>query len=384
MENVRPMRWALPPLVFACATVALMAGEAAAQTNSSPSWWQFGQSPAPAPAPTPPAGPTDDPVSLKTQPKVGVELYVSVANLYVHSGKYPEAEEQYKKAMKLAPNDLRVLLGFAMLKDQMKQPDEALKYYQKAAEKHPKEPSVYNNLAIHYAKFGMDHEAIEAAQNAVDLRPREPRYRDNLAALLVEAGMPQEAFRQLREVYDEPVAHYDLGFLLNKRGIKSAASQEFSIALRLNPNMGLARQWVERLALERGDVNPAAVATMPPGVQPPMVVSPDHSYQRDQLPPAPMMPPQFAAPPQYSNLPPQIAGPPQNSGLAPPPGQRGFPLRRSIRLSRNLRVHRFRQGTQVRRMRVRNNIRIRYRRRRRAEIPHRFWQDEIRRRPAFI
>ena len=72
----------------------------------------------------------DDPISLKTPAKAGVELYVAVAHLYVVSGKFTEAEEQYQQAMKMAPNDIRVLLGYAMLKDQMNQPQEALKFYQ--------------------------------------------------------------------------------------------------------------------------------------------------------------------------------------------------------------------------------------------------------------
>ena len=192
----------------------------------------------------PPPSQADDPISLKTQAKAGAELYVAVARLYVESGKFTEAEEQYQQAMKKFPNDIRVLLGYAMLKDQMNQPQEALKFYQQAEKKHPKQPAVYNNLAVHYVRCGMVREAIEAAQRAVELRPREPRYRNNLAAILVEAGMPQEAFKQLREIYDEPVAHYDLGFLLNKRGMKAAALQEFTIALRLSPGMTLARQWV--------------------------------------------------------------------------------------------------------------------------------------------
>ena len=242
---------------------------------------------------TPSPSQDDDPISLKTPPKVGVELYVAVARLYVESGKFTEAEEQYQQAMKMAPNDIRALLGYAMLKDQMNQPQEALKLYQQAQQKYPKDPSVYNNQAIHYVRNGMVREAIEAGRRAAELRPREPRYRNNLAAIFVEAGMPQEAFKQLREVYDEPVSHYDLGFLLNKRGMKAAALQEFTIALQLNPGMTLARQWVERLSRERGEGSPAAIG---------MATSPGQAvatFQPAAAPPAP--PPQYVVPPQNPN-----------------------------------------------------------------------------------
>ncbi len=259
MENVKPTLWVLLPLILAYATVGLTVAEAAPQTDSSSGGSSFGQSITSGfqnlgRSTTPPPSQSDDPIALKTPAKAGVELYIAVAHLYVESGKFTEAEDQYQQALKKAPNDIRVLLGYALLKDQMNQPQEALKFYQQAVQKHPKQPSVYNNLAIHYARRSMVREAIEAAQRAVDLSPREPRYRNNLAALLVEAGMPQEAFKQLREVYDEPVAHYNLGFLLNKRGIKAAALQEFTIALRLSPRMTLARQWVERLSQQSAQV----------------------------------------------------------------------------------------------------------------------------------
>ena len=231
-----------------------------------------------------------------------------MADLYVESGKFTEAEAQYQQAMKKAPDDIRVLLGYAMLKDQMHQPQEALKFYQQAEQKHPKQPSVYNDLAVHYARWDMVPEAIEAAQRAVDLRPREPRYRNNLAALLVEAGMPQEAFKQLREVYDEPVAHYDLGFLLNKRGMKAAALQEFTIALQLSPRMASARQWVERLSRERARAVPAAIGMMPPRGPAPGAVRPNPSFQGEEasaaadgaVATAPAASPQYACRRRYS------------------------------------------------------------------------------------
>ena len=204
MENVRPKRWAMLPLVFACATVGLMvAEEAAAQSNSSSSWWPFGQSNSSGSqnsgqSATPPSIPADDPVSLKSKHEAGAEVYVAVARLYVESGKFAEAEEQLKIARDKFHDDVRVLLCYAMLKDVINQPEEALKLYREAVKTHPKEPAVYNNLAVHYVQRGMIVEALEAARRAVDLRPREARYRNNLAALLVETGSTQDAFKQLR------------------------------------------------------------------------------------------------------------------------------------------------------------------------------------------
>ena len=197
LENFRPKRWALLPLALACAAAVLMAAEEAAAQNNSSNWWPFSHSNA-----APPPVQADDPIALKSKHEAGAELYVAVADLYARSGKLTEAEGQYKQAIAKFPDDLRVLRGYALLKDQMHEPDEALKLYQKAEEKHPEQPSVYNDLAMHYARLGMVRDAIEAARHAVTLSPREPRYRNNLAALFVEAGMPKEAFNELHAIYD--------------------------------------------------------------------------------------------------------------------------------------------------------------------------------------
>ncbi len=312
MEIATPMRKTLLSLAAVCAVVGLTTGNAAAESGGF-FGGLFGGSSTPAPAASDTPQNPDDPILLKNQKKPGVELYVAVAHLYTETGKFAEAEEQYRQAAKIAPDDIRILLGYAMLKDQINQPDEALKLYQQAEEKHPKEPAVYNNLAVHFIRYGMVREAIDAARHAVDLRPHEPRYRNNLAALLVEAGLPQEAFRQLRAVYDEPVAHYNLGFLLNKRGLKPAALQEFSIALQMSPGMGLARQWVERLSKERAEHEATAMSVMPqrPAT---VMVAPGPSYPRDYVPAmtAPQ-PPQYIAPPQYrtsGSAPAQAQSPP--------------------------------------------------------------------------
>ncbi len=318
MATLKSKRWVLLPWVFVCATVGVLVAEkAAAQTNTSSGWWPFNRSTTSSPSQD---KDYDDAIALKKQAKPSVELYVSVAHLYVVSGKFAEAEGQYQQAMKIAPDDMRVLLGYATLKDQMNQPQEAMKFYLKAQQKYPKQPPVYNDLAVHYVRFGMVREAMAAAQHAVELSPREPRYRNNLAALLVEAGMPQEAFKQLRAVYDEPVAHYDLGFLLNKRGMKAAALQEFTIALQLSPGMALARQWVERLSRERAESGPAVAGAAA------------NPFYGREVPPPPMapVPPQYVVPPHYPAPPPPSA-PVQYSAQSPPaqvqyPAQTQYPV----------------------------------------------------------
>ena len=239
---------------------------------------KFGQAVTPKPTPA------DDPVALAGKGKPGVELYVAVARMYEESGKLAEAENEYKRAFQIAPKDLRVLLGYARLKDHMDEPQEALKYYQKAVEAHSDTASVFNNLAVHYARRGMLRDAIGAMDHAVQLRPKEPRYRNNLATLLVEVDRPREAFNQLRAIYDDAVAHYNLGFLLTKRGDRDGAVREFATALRFNPSLTQARQWLDRLNASpvRGPL-PPPIGPMGPELGQPLPARGVPQPSRDEL-----------------------------------------------------------------------------------------------------
>ncbi len=324
MEIATPTRNTIFALAFACAVVVMATSPAAAQTNGSSGGWfggLFGHSSTPAQPPADSPQDSADPLRVdNTKKKPGVELYVAVAHLYITTGKFAEAEDQFQQAQKIDKDDIRVQLGYAMLKDQMNQPEEAIKLYLQAEKKHPKDPSVYNNLAVHFIRYNMLPQAIEAAKHAVELRPMEPRYRDNLAALLVETAQFREAFQQLHAVYDEPTAHYDLGFLLNKRGLKPAALQEFTIALQMSPRMVLARQWVEKLSRERAEHEATAMSNVPLQA-PPAMTGPPVMYQRDYAPQAMAapLPPQLAPPPQYrmaeqAPAPQQYAAPPQFQG----------------------------------------------------------------------
>jgi Tfp pilus assembly protein PilF len=218
-----------------------------ASSPPQPSLWQsFKQSVSPKPAP--PTVPEDDPTSLRNKAKPGIDLYVAVARLYEESGRFAEAEAQYKRALQEAPKDLRPLLGYARLKDRLGEAQEALRLYQQAVQANPREPAASNDLAMHFARHNMLREAIGTEERAIQLRPAEPRYRNNMAMFLVDAGRPQEAYFHLHAVYDEALAHYNLGYLLKRAGQAQAAAEEFTAALRLNPSLAPAQQWLNRMA----------------------------------------------------------------------------------------------------------------------------------------
>ncbi len=263
----------------------------------------------------PAASGKNDPISLSNPAKPGVELYVAVARLYEENGQLPEAEQQYKKGLKEAPGDLRALLSYARLKDRMGKADEALNLYRQAVKAHPDEPAVYNNMAVHYAHRGMLPAAVKAMRAAIQLRPKDVKYRNNIATALIQLGRPQEAFEHLCRVHDEASAHYDLGFLMMKINQPQAAALQFSLALRINPSLVQARQWLDRLHGRSSPPPPALTGTAgPQSASPPPQVASGTPPLPDQLGPPPPSGNGVREPASWQQR------PPESRSIVPPPG----------------------------------------------------------------
>jgi len=216
----------------------------------------------------------NDAISLKSNARPRVEVYVAVARLYEQSGKLAEAEQNYQLALKEKPQDLAALLGYAHLKEQLGKPDEAIKLYQQAAAAHRNDAAVFNNLGLCYARRDRLEEAAVAMERAVSLQPKNKLYRNNIAAVLVDAGRTHDAFMHLRAAHGDAAAHYNLGYLLNTKGQRQEAVQHFAVALQLDPSLSQARMWLDRL--QGPPPRPtAAVQTRVPAGQPgtPVLVS---------------------------------------------------------------------------------------------------------------
>lgn len=192
--------------------------------------------------------PKNDPIALatKTAPP-DAELYVSLAKLQERSGNTAGAIEEYNKALDAEPKSLPAMLGLARLYDRQGRYDDALKLYRTAVELHPENAAVANDFGLCLARSGNIQESARVLRKAVSLDPEKVLYRNNLATVLVELDRADEAYQTLIAAHGEAVAHYNVGFLLNKRdtdSAKAAAYKHFLAASQLNPNFKEAEQWL--------------------------------------------------------------------------------------------------------------------------------------------
>jgi len=195
----------------------------------------------------PPPERLDSSLSLAAPAKPSVGVYVAVARLYEQHGKWDLAEQQYNQALRTRPNDMAALLGYAGLKEKTGKADEAQRLYQKAVELYPNEPAVHNNLGLFLARRNQHAEASRALARAVALQPQNPLYRNNLATVLVEMNRIPEAYSHLKAAHGEAGAYYNLGYLLQKKGNAQEAIGYFAAALRADPTMTPAQQWLAKL-----------------------------------------------------------------------------------------------------------------------------------------
>lgn len=211
-----------------------------------------------------------DPVSLAQKPKPpDANLYVSLGNLRVQENDTEGAREMYHKALSMETHHLGALLGLARLFDRQGQLERAAKHYLEATKYHPKEASAFNDLGLCYARQGKYDESVAALQRAIELKPDRVLYRNNIATVLVAQGRVDEALAHLTDAHGVATAHYNIGFLLDKRGRKRQALEHFTLALQANPKLDSARDWVDSLSAQlNGTQRPmlfaAGNATSPP------------------------------------------------------------------------------------------------------------------------
>jgi len=203
--------------------------------------------------------PAKDPVSLATKATPSPGLYVAAARLSEQAGRAVEAEGHYQKALQIDPRHADALVGYARLKDRQGELQEAVELYRRAAKAYPKDPSILNDLGLCLARQRRFAESITALEEAIRLAPKEWRYRNNVAMILVETGEVEAAVSRLKSAQGEAVAHYNVGYLLQKKGDSEAAARHFAKALEKNPSLVAARIWLEKLGGE-----PCSVAESAP------------------------------------------------------------------------------------------------------------------------
>jgi len=224
--------------------------------------------------------PAADPISLSKTSKASPELHVAMADMQEKAGNIDQAKKHYEAALKKSPKDAEALVGLAHLLDRQGKLKEATEKYQLAAKHHPRDARVWNDLGLCLSRQKKLPESVAALTKATELDPKKHLYRNNLATVLTEAGRADEALAQLTAAHGPAVGHYNLGYLLYKKGDKASAAQHFTRAATIDPNFTAAQDWA-RVAMSEEGIQPQTQVARQDFVAPPQaaVASPSTTQQ---------------------------------------------------------------------------------------------------------
>lgn len=116
---------------------------------------------------------------------------------------WPKAEESFRKALKLYPDQPQVLnyLGYSYV-DQNKNLDEALAMIRKAVELRPDDGYIVDSLGWAYYRLGRFDDAVAELERAIKLRPEDATINDHLGDAYWQVGRKLEARFQWQHAID--------------------------------------------------------------------------------------------------------------------------------------------------------------------------------------
>jgi Flp pilus assembly protein TadD len=210
--------------------------------------------------------PKNDPTSLAAGiTPTKASDYVAMGENFEQNGDSEGARRMFHKALEKEPHHLGALVGLGRHFDRQGQLDRASEHYLEATKYHPKEAVAFNDLGLCCARQRRYDDAVQALNRAIALEPDSALYRDNVAMVLVAQGRISEALAHMTDAHGPAIAHYNVGYLLSKRGLHEAALEQFQLALNCNPSMEEAREWVLALSLpEQGAAEQAIVSAPDP------------------------------------------------------------------------------------------------------------------------
>src|SRR5690349_10923021 len=95
--------------------------------------------------------------------------YAGLGNVYVDQGRFSDAVTSYQQALKVKPDYNAALLPLAFSLARMNRYPESIDVYQQTLKVDPSSPEVYNNLSFAYNHTGRYQEAVEASEQAIKL-----------------------------------------------------------------------------------------------------------------------------------------------------------------------------------------------------------------------
>lgn len=167
-----------------------------------------------------------DPVAID-DPRMAVVLGASASGIERmqraatarRAGLLDQAEEEYRQAVEIEPENPEARLGLAGVLAEKEAYAESLEQYREAVRLTPDNAGIRSNFGAVRALIGRPEEALESFRAAVRLDPEDGRFRRRLASQLASMGSFEQAAGEYREILKRD--RDDVGALLELAAIEA-------------------------------------------------------------------------------------------------------------------------------------------------------------------
>jgi len=158
------------------------------------------------------------------------------------------ARKGYEQALHIDPKYTPAQLGLARLYFDMNDHDHAVAAYQKALKQNPKSAVLLYELGMVHARSKEWDAALTHLKAAYELNPDDKDCSSTYGHCLARSGRIDEAFEVFRRTVGEARAHFNLARMLHHMNQDDLCRQQLDLALRADPQMVDARNFLVSLA----------------------------------------------------------------------------------------------------------------------------------------
>jgi tetratricopeptide (TPR) repeat protein len=178
-------------------------------------------------------------VDLIDMQKGAAETYLLAGQMYQTGGNFQKAEELYKKAATLNPENIQCLGKLASFYIAANRIDDAISLYRRISEIDPKDPVCHLNIGMLSMRLKQLGNAEKAFRKAIEVAPESSGGYRELAQLYLRAGTAYPQAKALAEkaIALEPTAlnYFVLSWALDMNGDSENALKAIEKAMQLEP-----------------------------------------------------------------------------------------------------------------------------------------------------
>jgi len=203
------------------------------------------------------------------------ELKLAAARVLVRDEQYSDARKLYKEVLAKDDECVEAILGIAHLDQLSMRPEEAEEGFRKAVTLAPNNPKVMNIVGEYYASQENYPKAAELFERAIELDPDQKAYHYSLAVVLSKDGRLNESLPHFTQAVGAGAAHYNVGRILYDQKRLDESEQHFLQALNKDPKLEEAHQWLREVRRSREqELSRRGIRNTPQPTQNPFANSP--------------------------------------------------------------------------------------------------------------